>query len=104
MGDGRRVVVWTRSARDSLDEILAFIAIDSPAAAAKIAEVVLGAAESLSLFAERGRVVPEMDATAIREIFVYRYRLMYEVFGAEVRILTVLHGAMDFEGWLRRQR
>jgi plasmid stabilization system protein ParE len=29
---------------------------------------------------------------------------MYEVLNEEVRILTVLHGAMDFEGWLRRQR
>jgi toxin ParE1/3/4 len=104
VGEGRRVVLWTPSARDSLDEILAFIAIDSPAAAAKIAEVVLAAAESLSVFAERGRVVPETDTSAIREIFVYRYRLMYQVFAAEVRILSVLHGAMDFEGWLRRER
>lgn len=104
MGDGRRVVFWTPSARDSLDEILAFIAIDSPSAAAKIAEVVLAAAESLSVFADRGRVVPQTDTSTIREIFVYRYRLMYQVFVAEVRILSVLHGAMDFEGWLRRER
>lgn len=45
MGDGRRVVLWTRAARDSLDEILAFIALDSPAVASKVAEVVLGAAD-----------------------------------------------------------
>ena len=104
MGDGRRVVFWTGAARDSLDEILTFIALDSPALASKVAEVMLGAAESLSLFAERGRVVPEMETSTIREIFVYRYRLMYEVAGSDVRILTVLHGAMDFEGWLQRQR
>lgn len=104
MGDGRRVVLWTRSARDSLDEILAFIALDSPAVASKVAEDVLGAADSLSLFAERGRIVPETDTIAIREIFVYRYRLMYQVSLAEVRILAVLHGAMDFEGRSRRQR
>jgi toxin ParE1/3/4 len=104
VGDGRRVVYWTPSARDSLDEILAFIAVDSPAAVAKIAEVLLGAGESLSLFAERGRVVPETQTSTIREIFVYQYRVMYEVLNAEVRILAVLHGAMDFEGWLRRQR
>ena len=90
MGDGRRVVLWTRSARDSLDEILAFIALDSPAVASKVAEDVLGAADSLSLFAERGRIVPETDTIAIREIFVYRYRLMYQVSIGEVRILAVL--------------
>jgi toxin ParE1/3/4 len=104
VGDGRRVVFWTRAARDSLDEILTFIALDSPALASKVAEVVLGAAESLSLFAERGRLVPETGTSMIREIFVYRYRLMYQVLNAEVRVLTVLHGAMDFEGWLQRQR
>lgn len=54
-------VFWTGAARDSLDEILTFIALDSPALASKIAEVMLGTAESLSLFAERGRVVPELD-------------------------------------------
>lgn len=98
MGEGRRVVAWTSSARDSLDEILSFIASDSPEAASKVLGVVLGAAESLSLFSERGRVVPETDTNTIREIFVYRYRLFYQVLPAEVR---VLHGAMDFEGWLR---
>ena len=67
MGDGRRVVFWTGAAGDSLDEILTFIALDSPALASKVAEVVLGAAESLSLFAERGRVVPEMETSTIRE-------------------------------------
>jgi toxin ParE1/3/4 len=75
VGDGRRVVLRTRAARDSLDEILAFIALDSPAVASNLAEVVLGAADSLSLFVERGRVVPETDTIAIREIFVYRRRL-----------------------------
>jgi plasmid stabilization system protein ParE len=48
MGDGRRVVFWTGAARDSLDEILTFIALDSPAMASKVAAVVLGAAESRS--------------------------------------------------------
>jgi plasmid stabilization system protein ParE len=75
---------------------------DSPEAASKVLDVVLAAAESLSLFSERGRIVPETDTSTIREIFVYRYRLIYQVFAEEVRILAVLHGAMDFEGWLRR--
>ncbi len=40
MGEGRRVVAWTTSARDSLDEILGFIASDSPEAASKVLDVV----------------------------------------------------------------
>jgi plasmid stabilization system protein ParE len=70
-------------------------------AAAKVLEVVLAAAESLSLFSERGRIVPEMESRSIREIFVYRFRIMYQVSSSDVRILAVLHGAMDFERWLR---
>ena len=62
----------------------------------------LAAAESLSLFAERGRVVPEIESRTIREIFVYRCRVMYQVASSEVRILAVLHGAMDFNRWVRR--
>ena len=58
MVGGKRVVVWTPVARDCLDEILQYIAADSPLAAAKVLEVVLAAAESLSLFSERGRIVP----------------------------------------------
>jgi plasmid stabilization system protein ParE len=56
VGDGRRVVLWTRAARDSLDEILAFIALDSPAVASKVAKVVLGAADL-------SRCSPKKDAS-----------------------------------------
>lgn len=86
---------------DCLDESLQHIAADSPVAAAKVLEVVLAAAESLSVFSERGRIVPEVGSRLIREIFVYRFRLMYQVSSSDVRILAVLHGAMDFDRWLR---
>jgi len=101
MGDRRRSVSWTPAARDGLDDIVAFIATDSPPAAERVLEVVLAAADSLSLFAERGRVVPEIESPTVREIFVYRYRLIYRVASSEVQVLAVLHGAMDFDRWLR---
>jgi len=102
MGEGPRLVTWTLAARDCLDEIISFISEDSPDAAQRVLEVILAAAESLSLLAERGRRVPETERETIREIFVYRYRLMYQVASSEVRILALLHGAMDFDRWLRR--
>ena len=101
MDSGKRTVVWTPSARDCLDAILQYIAADSPPAAGKVLAVILAAAESLSEFSERGRIVPELLNQSIREIFVYRFRLMYQVLFGEVRILAVLHGAMDFDRWLR---
>ena len=101
MAGGKRAVVWTPSARDCLNEALQYIAADSPSAAAKVLDVVLGAAESLSFLSDRGRMVPEVGSRSVREIFVYRFRVMYQVSSHEVRILAVLHGAMDFERWLR---
>ena len=54
-----REVVWTVLARDGLDEVLAYIAENSPEAAEKALNVVFGVAESPALFSDRGRVVTE---------------------------------------------
>jgi len=61
----------------------------------------LSAADSLATLAERGRVVPETSDPSIREIFVYRYRMMYRVTSDSVSILAFIHGARDFERWRR---
>jgi toxin ParE1/3/4 len=52
---------------------------------------------------ERGRLVPELTGSDFREIFVFRYRLIYEVQPSVVRIAAFLHGARDFAAWQRRQ-
>ncbi|MFQ5930154.1 MAG: type II toxin-antitoxin system RelE/ParE family toxin, partial [Acidobacteriota bacterium] len=61
MAGRTRQVVWTEGARSGLDEVLDYIAEDSPIAAGRFLEVVLDTAESLSSLAERGRIVPEQD-------------------------------------------
>lgn len=45
--------------------------------------------------AERGRVVPELEEPAVRELIVGSYRLIYEIEGADVHILGLIHGARD---------
>jgi len=62
----------------------------------------LGAAEGLASLSERGRIVPEIDDPSIREVFVHRYRLLYEVTPTDVTILAILHGARDFARWRKR--
>jgi plasmid stabilization system protein ParE len=86
-----------------LDEILEAIAVDAPGAAMRVLGVFDHTAESLSDLAARGRVVPELENSAIREVFVYRYRLIYQVSSDDVRVLAVLPGAMDYRTWLRGQ-
>ncbi|MEN8150903.1 MAG: type II toxin-antitoxin system RelE/ParE family toxin [Planctomycetota bacterium] len=101
MAGRSRRVVWSERARDGLDDALGYIAEDSPTAAGKVLDVALRTASSLSDLSERGRIVPELQQTDIREVFVFSYRMLYEVTDSEVRILAFLHGARDFAGWWR---
>lgn len=91
-----RSVVWAVSAQAALDEVISYISQDSPEAAGHVLEQALEAGATLATFAERGRIVPESNDPAIREVFVFRYRLMYEVHDDRVVIVAFLHGARDF--------
>jgi len=91
-----RSVVWTLSAQAALDEVISYISRDSPEAAGHVLEQALEAGATLATFAERGRIVPESNDPAIREVFVFRYRLMNEVHDDRVVIVAFLHGARDF--------
>ena len=53
---------------------------------------------------ERGRIVRELNDPAIRELLVFKYRLLYEVEEHRVLIVAFLHGARDFATWRRTQQ
>jgi len=80
----------------ALDEVIAYIATDSRTQALRVLESALAAARNLSRLAERGRVVPELNDPAVREVFVFRYRLMYHVGPERVEVRAFVHGARDF--------
>jgi toxin ParE1/3/4 len=101
MATSRREVIWTQRARDAVDEAAAYVAQDSPQRALQVVERALSAAESLATLSERGHIVPELNDPRVREIFVYRYRLLYEVTEFRVTVLGFLHGARDFNRWWR---
>ena len=98
-----REVVWAESARGALDEVLAYIAQDSRQAAGHVLEAAIEAAASLTTLSERGRVVPEINDSAIREILVFRYRLIYRVEFERVIVVAFVHGARDFATWRQGQ-
>lgn len=64
----QREVIWTAGARTDLDEIVAYIAKDSPTAALAFLEEVLTTAESLMTLSERGRIVPELQEPVENDI------------------------------------
>ena len=99
-----REVIWAESARDALDAVIEYIAQDSPQAAVQVLDEALRTGASLATFAERGRVVPELNDPAIREVFVHKYRLQYEVGDAQVLVVAFLHGTRDFATWRESQK
>ena len=103
MADRERRVVWSDAALSALEEVLDYIAADSPRSAQHVGEQAIAAAASLATLSERGRIVPEVGDPNVREILVFRYRLMYELTATEVRILAFVHGARDF-GDLRQRK
>lgn len=78
-----------------LDDAVAYLARDSLPAAECLLVETLEAAASLDAFSERGRVVPEWNQPSVRELFVQRYRLLYQVTPDEVHVLAFIHAARD---------
>jgi toxin ParE1/3/4 len=98
-----RTVRWTETATKDLEAVAEFIGRDSRFYAAALVREARAVARSLRTFAERGRVVPEIDASDIREIFIRSYRLIYQVTADHVFILAFVHGARDLSAlWERR--
>ena len=85
---------WTDQAIADLAAIRAFIEQDSPHYASVVVARLIRAVDQLKDFPESGRVVPEFDRKAVREIVERPYRIIYRVVGKdEIQILTVHHGA-----------
>ena len=98
-----RTVRWTETAAQDLEEAAAFIARDSQSYAAALVRETQEASQTLRMFAERGRMVPEIGASDVRELFVRNYRLIYRVTADRVFILAFVHGARDLTTlWGRR--
>ena len=100
-----RKVIWADGAVADLDAAADYISKDSPAYAASFVLQSLKAARSLGDLPERGRVVPEFKREDIREIFVFRYRLIYRIDELRVSVLAFIHGRRDFsQAWDERKR
>ena len=79
------------------------MAQESPNGAIRVLTHALDVAASLSTLAERGRVVREIGEPTLRELSVYKYRLLYRVGEDRVVIRAFLHGARNFSAWRQEQ-
>jgi plasmid stabilization system protein ParE len=78
-----RQVIWSNPAWEDLASY-----------AALFVQNVKDGAASLSQFAERGQVVPEISDESIRELLVRPCRLIERIAGDRVFILTLVQGAL----------
>jgi len=92
-----RKVIWAYAAEEDLEAAASYIHRDSPVYAASFIDRALETGRSLDEFAERGRMVPELSDSNIREIFVYSYRLVYHIEDDRIFILALIHGRRDFQ-------
>ncbi|MNI09709.1 Toxin RelE4 [compost metagenome] len=91
-----QTIIWTVLAYKDLQNIVEYISQDSMYYAMAFYDDVVDTAQTLNEFPQRGRVVPEMDDPEMREIFIHRYRLIYQIQKDRIIIQTIIHGARNF--------
>ena len=84
-------VVWTPEAISRLDDIEAYIALDSPNNAKEMIARLLARSRQLESAVLSGREVPEYRREDIRELLERPYRIIYRYIPERVTILTVMH-------------
>lgn len=91
-------LIWSDRARHELFEILAYIDVSSPFYSNAVSERFEARADLLPDHPRQGRRMTEnRTRREIREVFVHRWRLIYEVPPSAVIILAILHGARKTE-------
>lgn len=85
-------LIWSPQAVADIEAIAEYIARDSWTYAESTVERIVQSPEKLRQFPNLGRVVPEKNHEAIRELFVFQYRIIYEIQKSEIHILTIVHG------------
>jgi toxin ParE1/3/4 len=96
----RYTVRWAAVARDDLERIVSYVAINSLANALSVADRIEALAESLQTLPQRGRAVPELARHGIRgwlQVSEAPWRLIYRVDKNRVEVVALLDGRRNLE-------
>jgi plasmid stabilization system protein ParE len=85
-------VVWTDQALFRLIEIEESVASRNPTAAVELTTRLIARGEMLATLWRRGRHVPELPGSPLRELTEGNYRLVYRIREGVVEVLTVFEG------------
>ena len=88
-------VVVTPTAEANLDEIMHFIALDSPTAARRFIAGLRTKIKTLAAMPKRCPLAPEdgFDGLEIRHLIYGNYRIVFVIDAGQVVVLQVRHGA-----------
>lgn len=93
-------VIWTEPALHTLDAIAEYIALDSPAAASTLVQVVFDKLERLENFPHSGRIPPELPNSVYREVVISPCRVFYRQDEEHVFVLHVMREEMELRAYL----
>ena len=99
-------IVWARPALGDIQEVVAWLRLDSPSAALRFVDRVDEAVTRLSSQPRLGRVVPELERHNIiryRELVIAPWRLFYRIDQRQVYVLAVIDGRRNVEDILLRR-
>jgi len=99
-------IIWARVAEKDLNEIIDYIAMDSPENALKILKKIKNKTSSLYTMPERCRIVPELKDQGImqyRELILSPWRIMFRVTKMKVYVLSVLDSRRNIEDILLKR-
>jgi toxin ParE1/3/4 len=96
-------VQWAEVTVRDLEEIVAFVAVESEQGTERLLRQIETRAASLESSPARGRVVPELARFQMRtwrELVIRPYRLVYRIEGDSVTVLAVFDARRDLEDLL----
>ena len=99
-----RKIIWTLEAADDLESIATYISRDSHFYAKSFVREIINASLSLKEFPERGRIVPEFSNSAVHELFIKEYRLIYKIEESRIVILGIIHGKRGLKTLLEKDK
>ena len=84
-------VIWSYVAVGNLIENSRYIAKENPDAARAVISDIYEAGNRIKEFPDKGRTVPEIGKSNVKEIFCRSYRIIYKIEARKITILTVRH-------------
>lgn len=88
-------LLWSPQSVADVEEIRAYIAVDSKLYADLTVQRIVAAVERLRMFPDSGRMVPERPSPDLREVIAGKFRIVYRRTPTMVEIATVFRGSRE---------